>query len=364
MQTLKLAASVAVFQTVLTIAVPANAQQVPEGYPADYVSIVEAGVKEGAVNVYSPTDADQAEGLISGFKKAYPGIEVKWNDVSSGAVYNRVVSEAAAGQVGSDIVWSNGLDLQLQLVEEGYAEPYKSVEAANIPDWAQYKDAAYSTTVEPIVFMYNNKVFTDKVPATHKELAELLVAKGSELRGKVTTFDPEKSASAYTVMENDVVHDPGFWDLIGAFGKAGGKVYSSSGQLREKVLSGEHPFGFNVNGAYAKGWAKSSPTLTVVYPSDYTIAASRTAFISKDGANPNAAKLFLDYMLSKAGQTAASEAGLPSVRSDVEADNFDTVNKEAGGKLMPIKLDAALLEGLQPAKRGEFFRDWKSALNQ
>jgi len=364
MRTSNLATCAVAFQTSLLFATGVYAQQVPSDYPADYAAIVSAGVKEGQINVYSPTDADQASGLIKGFEAAFPGIKVKWNDVASGAVYNRVVSEAAAGQVGSDIVWSNGLDLQLELVEEGYAEPYKSVEASHIPVWAQYKDTAYSTTVEPIVFMYNKAVFKDTPPKDHKQLAELLVSKPLDLQAKVATFDPEKSASAYTVMENDVAQDNNFWSLIDAFGKARGKVYSSSGQLREKVLSGEHPFAFNVNGAYAKGWAASSQNLAVVYPEDYTIAASRTAFISKNAPSPNAAKLFLDYMLSKAGQEAVSKAGLPSVRNDISADNFDTVNKDAGGKLVPIKLDAALLEGLQASKRGEFFRKWKKALNQ
>ncbi|MES0179042.1 ABC transporter substrate-binding protein [Mesorhizobium sp. M0025] len=364
MHALKAVAYAATFQSIVMTAMPANAQQVPEGYPAEYSDVVAAAMKEGQVSVYSPTDSEQAEGLIKGFEKAFPGIAVTLNDVASGAVYNRVVSEAAAGQVGSDVVWSNGLDLQLELVEEGYAERYRSAEAANIPAWAQYKDAAYATTVEPIVFMYNNKIFKEAPPKNHKDLADLLDSKSTELQAKVATFDPEKSASAYTVMENDVINDNGFWPLIEAFGKAKGKVYSSSGQLREKVLSGEHPFAFNVNGAYAKGWAKSNPTLTVLYPEDYTIAASRAAFISKNAPHPNAAKLFLDYMLSKAGQKAVAEAGLPSVRSDVSADNFDSVNKEAGGKLVPIKLDAALLEGLQATKRGEFFRNWKKALNQ
>ncbi|MCP8894555.1 extracellular solute-binding protein [Shinella daejeonensis] len=364
MQTLKITTCAAAFQAMTLAALPAHAQQAPEGYPADYVDLVTAAVGEGEVNVYSPTDSEQAEGLIRGFETAFPGITVKWNDVASGAVYNRVVSEAAAGQVGSDVVWSNGLDLQLQLVEEGFAEPYKSVETAHIPDWAQYKDTAYSTTVEPIVFMYNNTVFQEAVPKNRKELTELMDTKASELNGKFATFDPEKSASAYVVMENDVKNDAGFTTLVDAFGKARGKVYASSGQLREKVLSGEHPFAFNINGAYAKGWAEKSSNLTVVYPEDYTIAASRTAFISKNAPNPNAAKLFLDYMLSKSGQEAVADAGLPSVRSDVSTDNWDSVNKEAGGKLVPIELDAALLEGLQPAKRGEFFRNWKKALNQ
>ncbi|WHA44007.1 ABC transporter substrate-binding protein [Agrobacterium larrymoorei] len=365
MQKLTKWACAAAFQSVLVAASAASAQQVPEGYPADYKAIVDAGIKEGTVNVYSPTDSEQAAGLIKGFEQAYPGITVKWNDVASGAVYNRVVSEAAASQVGSDIVWSNGLDLQLQLVKAGYAEPYKSVEFDKIPEWARYQDTAYSTTIEPAVFMYNNVVFKLTPPKSHKELTELLKANASVLSGKVATFDPEKSAQAFVSMENDVAHDPdGFWALIDAFGAAKGKVYSSSGQLREKVLSGEHPFAFNVNGAYAIGWAKKSPNLTVVFPADYTTASSRAVFITKNAKNPNAAKLFLDYMLSKPGQEATANAGLPSIRNDVSADNYETINKLAFGKLVPVKLDESLLEGLKPTKRGAFFQKWKKAVQR
>lgn len=342
----------------------ASAQTVPAGYPADYAGLLQGAVKEGSVSVYSPTDAEQAKGLIAGFEAAFPGIKVKWNDLSSSAVYNRVVSEAAAGQVGADLVWSNGLDLQLLLVEEGHAAAYRSPEAGNLPKWANYKDTAYLTTVEPSVFMYNKTVFKGDAPKTHSELLALLAARKDEMKGKVATFDPEKSAQAFVTMATDVHIDDKFWNLIDAFGAADGKVYSSSGQIREKILSGEHSIGFNVNGAYAAQWAAKNPNLVVVYPTDYTISASRAAYVSKAAPHPNAARVFLDYMLSKPGQEAVAKAGLPAIRSDTSGDNYETANKLASGNLKPIPLDASLLADLEPTRRAEFFKRWKRAFQK
>jgi len=342
----------------------ASAQTVPAGYPADYSNLLQSAVKEGTISVYSPTDAEQAKGLIAGFEAAFPGIKVQWNDLSSSAVYNRVVSEAAAGKVGADVVWSNGLDLQLLLVEEGHAAAYKSPEAPNLPKWASYKDTAYLTTVEPSVFMYNKMVFKSDVPKTHADLSTLLAAKKTEMTGKVATFDPEKSAQAFVTMATDVRLDDKFWSLVDAFGAADGKVYSSSGQIREKILSGEHSIGFNVNGAYAAQWAAKNSNLIVVYPTDYTISMSRAAYISKAAPHPNAARAFLDYMLSKPGQEAVAKAGLPAIRSDTSGDNYETANKLASGNLKPIALDASLLDDLEPTKRAAFFKRWKQAFQK
>ena len=342
----------------------ASAQTVPVGYPADYAKLLQGAAMEGAISIYSPTDAEQAKGLIAGFEAAFPGIKVQWNDLSSSAVYNRVVSEAAAGQVGADLVWSNGLDLQLLLVEEGHAVAYKSPEAANLPKWANYKDTAYLTTVEPSVFMYNKTVFEGEPPKTHAELLALLATKKSQMKGKVATFDPEKSAQAFVTMATDVHINDKFWNLVDAVGAADGKVYSSSGQIREKILSGEHSIGFNVNGAYAAQWAAKNANLVVVYPTDYTISASRAAYISNAAPHPNAARIFLDYMLSKPGQEAVAKAGLPAIRSDTSGDNYETANKLASGNLKPIPLDASLLADLEPTKRAGFFKRWKHAFQK
>ena len=72
--------------------------------------------------------------------------------------------------------------------------------------------------------------------------------------------------------------------------------------MLEKISSGEHLLGYNVLGSYAVVRAKKDPALGVVLPKDYTLVLSRVMFIGKKAKNPNAAKLWLDYILSQRGQ--------------------------------------------------------------
>ena len=53
------------------------------------------------------------------------------------------------------------MDLQIKLVNDGYAQTYVSKEIAHIPDWAIWKDEAYAVTAEPIVIVYNKKLVAE-----------------------------------------------------------------------------------------------------------------------------------------------------------------------------------------------------------
>ena len=55
----------------------------PQGYPAEYQKVVDAGKKEGKVVIYSTTDTKAAGPLIKGFEAQYPGINVEYNDMNS-----------------------------------------------------------------------------------------------------------------------------------------------------------------------------------------------------------------------------------------------------------------------------------------
>ena len=104
-------------------------------------------------------------------------------------------------------------------------------------------------------------------------------------------------------------------------GKAQAKLYTSAGAMMERVTSGEHLIAYGIFGSYALGRSKKDPNLGIVLPNDYTMVTSRVAFISKKAKNPNAAKLFLDYLLSKRGQDIiANKADLYSLRSDVDGE--------------------------------------------
>ena len=81
-----------------TTALIAIAQaQVPAGYPADYAKILDGAKKEGKVVVYSTTDAKLVQPLIKDFEAAFPGVKVEYTDMNSTEVYNRFISENAAG---------------------------------------------------------------------------------------------------------------------------------------------------------------------------------------------------------------------------------------------------------------------------
>lgn len=347
----------------IALGVPSALAQVPTGYPADYAKIVEGALKEGNVVVYSPTDTAQAKPLQDAFKKAYPRISVDWIDLNTNVLYNRVISEAAAKQMGADVTWSPAMDTQLNLVERGIAATYESPEAAKLPAWAKYKAAAYGTTVEPSAVIYNKNLFKETPPTNRAALIKLLQEKGGQLKGKVATFDPEKSGTGFMFSLTDMKNTNNFWDLAKAFGKSEGKVYSSSGQVREKVISGEHLLAFNMFASYAEEWAKKNSVIGVAYQTDYTPAIVRVAFVTKDAPHPNAGRLFLDFMLSKAGQDAVASGGLPAIRIDAVGLNAEEMNKRVAGKLKPIAVDAQLLEYLEPGKRSEFLGRWKQSLS-
>lgn len=343
----------------------ALAQDVPAGYPADYAAIIEAAKKEGTVSIYTSTDAAQSQKLQDAFTKKY-GIKIAYNDLGTNGSYNQVISEAAAGQTTADVVWSSAMDLQMTLVQEEYADEYKSPEADNLPQWADYKNVLYATTVEPIGVIYNTKALSeDKLPKTYADMITFLKDNQATLKGKVATFDPEKSGSGFLHHSNDARNRSDFWDLAKAMGADGAKIYSSSGGMKETVVSGENVIAINIIGSYALDWVKESPNLGVHFATDYTPAFSRLILKTKDAPHPNAAKLFIDFMLSSEGQSLLAESGLPSVREDVTAGlNIKTLNERVGGGLKPIAVDEGVLEYMDQMTRVKFLNDWKAALGR
>jgi iron(III) transport system substrate-binding protein len=350
---------------VLAILVGPAQAQAPQGYPADYAKVVEAAKKEGKVLVSATTDAVAANPLIKDFQALYPGITVEYSDLNSTELYNRFIAEAAAGTGTSDVLWSASMDLQVKLIADGYALTYASPEIPALPKWAVWQNQGYGTTYEPITFVYNKRLVpAEDVPADHPALLRLLTAKTDAYKGKITAYDPERSGVGYLFVNEDVANWPQAWDLFKAFGKAGIKLYTSAGAMLERVTSGEHTIAYGIFGSYALGRSKKDPNLGIIMPKDYTLVSSRVAFISKAAKNPNAAKLFLDYLLSKRAQTiAAGPAELYALRSDVDGEaTIKRVGELIGDKARPIPISADLLANLDPKKRLPFLKQWQAAM--
>ena len=339
--------------------------QVPAGYPAGYAETIAAAKKEGKVVVYSTTDTAAAGFLIKDFQVLYPGISVEYNDMNSTEIYNRFISERAAGAGSADVLWSSAMDLQIKLVSDGGALTYASPEIASLPSWAVWKNEAFGTTYEPLAIVYNKRLLSgDEIPQSHADLLRVFTTKTDKLKGKVTTYDIEKSGVGFMLITQDSKYNAQFWDMVKALGIVGPRVQSSAGTMMERISSGENLLGFNIFNSYAALRAKKDPSIGIVLPKDYALVMSRVMFASKTAKNPNAAKLWVDYILSKRGQTIiANQSELGSIRGDVEGEmTVAGYTKLLGSAAKPIPVSAELLAYLDQAKRLDFIKQWQAAM--
>lgn len=343
----------------------AMASDVPPGYPASYSKVIEAAEKEGTLVIYANTEQFAVNPILEDFQKAYPKVSVDYLEIKAADLYGRVSSEAAAGALKGDFVWSSAMDLQFQLADEGVAATYASVEKPNVPAWSTWKDQLYGVTFEPVVFVYNKKLIAEAdVPQTRAALATFLETKKQALAGKAASYDPERSGLGFFAVSHDARISDDLWKVVQGFGAAKAKFYTATGTMLEKVSSGEHSIAYNIIGPYALLKAEKDPNIGIVMPSDYTLILSRIAFVPKAAPHPNAGRLFLDYLLSKRGQDViANKALLYSIRSDVQGRaTAAQLTAKYGPVLKPVAIGPELMSDLDPAKRLPFFDRWNKAL--
>jgi iron(III) transport system substrate-binding protein len=341
--------------------------QVPPGYSENYQSVIDAAKREHKLIVYSTTDMSLVRPLVKDFESLY-GIKVEYNDMNSTELYNRFISESAAKSTSADVLWSAAMDLQLKLVNDGLMAVYASPEAPSLPEWAKYQGQAYGTTYEALAIVYNKRLLKgDDVPKTRADLIRLLQTQPDRFRGKVTTYDIEKSGVGFNYLTQDVqIDSAGAWNLVRAIGASNPKLQSSTGAMMERISSGEYLIGYNILGSYAYAKAKRDQSIGYVLPADYTQVVTRLVTISRQAAHPNAARLWVDYLLSKRGQTViANQANLYSIRADVAGEtSMSLLSQQLGAALKPVAIGPGLLVYLDQSKRLQFLKQWRQALRR
>lgn len=336
--------------------------ELPPGYPGDYPAQIAAARREGRVVVYASTDARIAAPLVRDFEAFYRGIRVDYRDMKTTELHHRVVAEQSRGELGADVVWSSAMDQQVKLINDGHAQAYASPEARKLPAWANWRDEAWGTTYEPVAIVYNKRLLTAaEVPASHADLVRVLRERPSRFEGRVVTYDIERSGAGFLLITQDSRVNSAFWDLASALGQARVRQRADSESMLDGIAGGEELLGYNVLGSYAMLRARADPRIGYMLPRDYTLVLSRIAFITRGAAHPNAARLWLDYLLSPRGQAlCAGEVGLGSVRADVVGEmTVAGLRGTLGEALRPIAVGPGLLTFLDQAKRNDFLRQWR-----
>jgi iron(III) transport system substrate-binding protein len=320
--------------------------------------------EQGELRIYSSLDARLAEPLIEAFQAGHPDVTVVYEDLLSGDISSRIVSETDNGQPTADLAFSSAMDLQMKLANDGYAAAVSVPETRAWPEWANWRNAAFAITFEPGVFVYHKPSFPDGPPDTRISLMRWLDSRDPGAAGRIGTYDIERSAVGYLYLARDQEHFPDVWSLVARMADAGLETFSTSQEIIERVADGRLLLGYNILGSYAADQARLNPDLGLLLPRDFTVVISRVALVPRAAARPDLGAQFLSFLMSREGQTILAEKlRLPAVSLEVSDEGSARAMLAAlGAQLRPVAVNPGLLVYLDQAKRRGFIARWRQAL--
>ncbi|WP_307233057.1 ABC transporter substrate-binding protein [Pararhizobium capsulatum] len=344
----------------LLVVFPSLARAQATFYPA-----LSGDVDARVLTVYSSLDEPLARPMVKGFQKANQDVAVRYEELLTGEIYDRIVRETDAGQKTADFAFSSAMDLQVKLSNDGYAQRSDLSMSARWPAWANWRNTAYALTFEPAVFVYHKPSFAhEKPPASRAEFIEYLKRKGNSVFGRIGTYDIERSGVGFLFMARDQEQFGDIWSVIQAMGAAGVKLYSTSSAILERVSDGRFVLGYNIVGSYAADWASRHPDVGIVLPKDYTVVMSRIGLVPQAAATPDLGRRYLEFFMSPEGQSImARELHIAAVSPDVAGDNTaNTMQEMLGAQLRPVPVSPGLMVYLDQVKRARLIARWNEAL--
>lgn len=187
------------------------------------------------------------------------------------------------------------------------------------------------------------------------DFVRLLERRDPALRGRVATYDPAASSVGYLWLSQDNAISGHVWQMAHGLGANRARFFPTSEDVIQDVSSGRSVIGYNALGSYALDEAARNPDLGVVFPSDYTLVMSRIAMIPSASRHPNAARLFLDFLLSTKGQSLLADHAMPSIRNDVAR---PAGLPESSSPMRAVRVGPELLIAQDRLTRNRFMKQW------
>lgn len=274
--------------------------------------LVAAAKKEGKLVLYTAMQRKVIEKSVALFEKTH-GISVAFVRKGSGGIIQLVQAERETKNFKADVVdlWDPPTFAAWR--DAGLFQPYRPEGAdklgAGFID-PQNRSVVASPVTEGIV--YNTRaVPAAAAPKTFKDLLD------PKWKGKLAHADPIYSGSA-TAAVNILVNLHG-WDYYQQLSRQQPLIVQSIGAVPRTLLSGEAEVGVvAINADVAELIAKGEP-LALVSPAEGTPYFTWEAAILKTASHPNAAKLWMDFLISVPHQKLlAADKYYPS-RTDVAA---------------------------------------------
>ncbi|MFB9947259.1 ABC transporter substrate-binding protein [Rhizobium puerariae] len=292
-----------------------------------------AGAAEAAdLVLYTSQPNEDAQATVDAFKAANPGLDVQWVRDGTPQIMAKLNAEIQAGNPVADVLLIADTVTLERMKQAGQLLAYKSPEAANL-DAALYDADGYyySTKLITTGIMYNTQAAMK--PTSWADLAK------PEAKGLVTMPSPLASGAALIHAQTLAGVQGLGWDYYKQL-KANGAVASGgNGGVLKAVASGEKAYGVVVDYMPLREKAKGAP-VEFVFPKEGVSAVTEPAAILASTKHADAAKKFIDYLLSENGQKVAAKLGYIPARKGIDLPPGYPARDQI--KVLPVNASEAL----------------------
>ncbi len=267
-----------------------------------------AAFAEQQLFVYTSMKESLIGSLKAAFVAKYPDIKMDHQSAGAGKLMAKIAAERESGKILADVLWTSEVPDFYQLKKDGLLLPYISPETKGainpLPD---YDGSFTAARLGTLGIAYNTRF----VKTPPKAWADL---KKPAFKNAFGVANPALSGTAY--MSVALLSKTFGWEYFEALRKNGAKMGKGSGQVVDDTASGELLASLGVD-YITLDKVKKGATLGLAYPQEMLVIPSPVA-IFKNTPNLDAAKKFVDFLLSKEGQEIVAKNGTLPVRTDVK----------------------------------------------
>lgn len=300
-----------------------------------------AYAQSGKLVLYTSQPNEDAQATVDAFKAKHPDVEVEWVRDGTTKVMAKLQAEFAAGNPQPDVLLIADSVTMEGLKRDDRLMSHAEADTTGFADGLFDTDKTYFSTKLITTGIVNN-TRAETTPSSWKDLAD------PALQGQTTMPSPLTSGAALVHLATLTQNPDLGWDYVAALAENGATASGGNGGVLKAVAGGEKPYGVIVDFLPIREAANGSP-VNFVFPEEGVSAVTEPVAILKTAQNPEAAKAFVDFVLSEDGQKLAASQGYLPARDGVEAPAGFPARDAI--KLMPFDAAKALADEEANKKR-------------
>jgi len=260
--------------------------------------LYEAARKEKELTWYTAHyDSETAAALCGGFEKKYPGIKCNYVRTTAQVAYQRLAQDQKAGIAQASVISSTDASHYGRMKKDGWLQPYRPKNLAELVDafkpYNDPDDLFVATAAGLVLITYNTRsVPTAEAPRKWTDLAD------PKWKGKVSIGHPGFSGYVGTwVVQMRKLYG---WDYFKKLELNKPRIGRSINDTVTMLNAKESIVAAGPSATTLESRAKGNP-LAVAYPEDGAVLMVSPSGILKNAPAPNAAKLLVEFLLSRDG---------------------------------------------------------------